>query len=1678
MNQDRASLSLQSTKQQDSAYLTLSLSPTSSEPEASLTPQSTKQQDNALYLSLTSSEGPCLSAHIHVQPTKQQTANAGEGPRYSLHPKKCKASFKPLATSSPFITKEGLPLSSQLTEQVKASFIPSCSLISSEEPSHSSQELKRQAEASFTPSTIDISDEEHSPSSQGIKQQTKASVTLSSSPISSEESSQQIKQQAKASFTPFLPLGRRYKTKPRKLWKSASSTTSKRLLQLPVTPKCRISAKDSPSTTTPSSAAVDTTMIFSILSDSLSQKGTWSKRKASGDSSSNSITKYFRSSEGQPISSRMAKLPASRVQPIPKVSVQSLSLQPVSKHRDTLLSHDLNLTCSVATSTIFSILTDCMHHPETCVKKQSSTCSSFIIKHFQSSQSPEKVLSTLHPQKDDASCHSEQGNEELASIFDKIVHHSSDDSDDDNFEYTFHGTSTDDNLCIDEMEHSSSKANSHSQSKKDLSKDGNLSVDEMEHFSSKATNIPSDSQSGKDLRKDDNLCIDEMEYKATSTANDSQSENGLELDDFVEVYSQSEYSDPLPFPDVSPEWYERQRTMEVHNASREQRRSAHSAEVNDQGSILFVVRSCVDGLLQENILSLQNDAQHLPCGPKKQHLLSLIAVGEYILQHGPVVKTQDVGNVYNQQKGLVRRKFSMELYEVFSKHLNLAQIYMFNMAYLTQNTLNLTAVISSITSVINFEDVVKSSIQDQLKEKFPQMLKYLDSHHDRQVLKALIADLTSTNFTAKLQGIKSRKGTRNAVKSLPSHLLQYSNIRATSQIVRSDMTNVQQFKLTERIISARKIKEIKTIGEGRGRKLKSTHFPELSTILAYAFGETDGGIQAHPRLTTGTLYRCTDNAMTMKQAREILLAVAPKGFSISLSSCFNYTENFRKGTIQSKQHHAGKGVNAPLSLRKPPRTGVEQLVVNLHWTTANVNLIVDSCHGLSHCLVISKDAKSIVQTDIAPVQHPGHSWKKRLELPDHSWDQSRVNAVTPMTFLFLLTKVDTLPGSSINHLDIQVSDTTVLQLTRTGQSVTLINLSFYEPETTFRCLNEIFYLLSLSELDVFFRDSRTHEMKKEWVFVVDNGPAEQPNSHIVKMCLVRLLNFLKLDKICQVSFAEYHSKRNFVERVHAEENRVLSKHGPFTSRPIHQQAQPGTKEHKENIEHVADQVCKCIRQGSFGGRSLLCFRGVRQEDCVFSDEEQLHTFLGLSEEGKSLFSPTSYSVVQGNVLRCIAFYWKLDSNFQGEYMADYKLINNALVDGVRTSWTDKYTTALYSIGDIQSRRYELQPIPDYLRWFRTGELHYLALEERALLRGPWDEIPASYMPSRILDLCLSLVQDFTDDLISQIALLSWVTPSEVRRYKSKLDDHLEHQMKSEREKYRWKTHFLYRYKTKPQLEAMCRELRIPVTSSLQKYQLVSLITQKNGEAPPPESSTTQYCGRVQDIPTAITRINNTMTIPHLRSILKYHGLPHLGTKEQLVMRVYLLRHNESAAAAAREEEQLRDLINLAYKTIREQRRLSITAHVYRKRKFTLQKKDPHFVPQPQHVQTEEDLQSLFEPLLIQINTNRKKRKVADETLAFKPQVSSCEISTSDSTDEKVLLQRVTQVGSRIKLQWTFDEVGTSGWKPGWYVAIVQSYSIDTDMITVTYQAEPNVTYDEELTPLIASGKIKLLWSPI
>lgn len=215
-----------------------------------------------------------------------------------------------------------------------------------------------------------------------------------------------------------------------------------------------------------------------------------------------------------------------------------------------------------------------------------------------------------------------------------------------------------------------------------------------------------------------------------------------------------------------------------------------------------------------------------------------------------------------------------------------------------------------------------------------------------------------------------------------------------------------------------------------------------------------------------------------------------------------------------------------------------------------------------------------------------------------------------------------------------------------------------------------------------------------------------------------------------------------------------------------------------------------------------------------------------------------------------------------------------------------------------------------------------------------------------------------------------------------------------------------------------------------------------------------------------------MTIANLRSILKHHNLPIVGTKEQLVMRVFLLRHNRTSAVVAREEAQIKDLVGLAYECIHQQRRLHLTSHIYRKRTYTLKPSNPEFVVVPSSIRSESDLNKyLFQPILSYIEDCGRHREEKDKSSVSRP--VACKQSTSED-----LTERIVQIGSKVKVKWLSEEVKESGWRAGWYTATVHKYCRESDIITITYTTEPGVVYEEELTPLIANNKIKLMWSPL
>ena len=53
-----------------------------------------------------------------------------------------------------------------------------------------------------------------------------------------------------------------------------------------------------------------------------------------------------------------------------------------------------------------------------------------------------------------------------------------------------------------------------------------------------------------------------------------------------------------------------------------------------------------------------------------------------------------------------------------------------------------------------------------------------------------------------------------------------------------------------------------------------------------------------------------------------------------------------------------------------------------------------------------------------------------------------------------------------------------------------------------------------------------------------------------------------------------------------------------------------------------------------------------------------------------------------------------------------------------------------------------------------------------------------------------------------------------------------------------------------------------------------------------------------------------------------------------------------------------------------------------------------------------------------------------------------------ASDFESLKQQLVEIGAKIKVKWSLDEVGESGWKPGWYIAYVQGYDAESDIVTL------------------------------
>ena len=143
-------------------------------------------------------------------------------------------------------------------------------------------------------------------------------------------------------------------------------------------------------------------------------------------------------------------------------------------------------------------------------------------------------------------------------------------------------------------------------------------------------------------------------------------------------------------------------------------------------------------------------------------------------------------------------------------------------------------------------------------------------------------------------------------------------------------------------------------------------------------------------------------------------------------------------------------------------------------------------------------------------------------------------------------------------------------------------------------------------------------------------------------------------------------------------------------------------------------------------------------------------------------------------------------------------------------------------------------------------------------------------------------------------------------------------------------------------------------------------------------------------------------------------------------------------------------------------------HIYQKRTFSI-KSYKHFLTPPDNIRGD-NLTELFDPLIDYLAEQRHIREEYDRATTTNSQPHALtQIPAAGN-----LKERLSQVGAKVKVKWTAEEIGDSGWRAGWFIAYVQAYDLETDTLSLQYPTEPGCTYALELVPFITENKIKII----
>ncbi len=201
-------------------------------------------------------------------------------------------------------------------------------------------------------------------------------------------------------------------------------------------------------------------------------------------------------------------------------------------------------------------------------------------------------------------------------------------------------------------------------------------------------------------------------------------------------------------------------------------------------------------------------------------------------------------------------------------------------------------------------------------------------------------------------------------------------------------------------------------------------------------------------------------------------------------------------------------------------------------------------------------------------------------------------------------------------------------------------------------------------------------------------------------------------------------------------------------------------------------------------------------------------------------------------------------------------------------------------------------------------------------------------------------------------------------------------------------------------------------------------------------------------------------------------MEHCGTKEELVLRLFLVCHGKYYLCFEQEQNEILKTIRLAEEIVQDEKRQFVLNRddIYRKRTYTTKTSESQLqVPRNTNF---ENLQSIFEPVKNYVEILKNIRYEKSKELSTAIVGSSCGTQNQPGTNHEEY-EEYFSIGTKIKIRWTKDEIGDSGWRCGWYTAQVQEGYLEDDNIQVLYFSEPECVYSVCVSEYLALGKLKL-----